>query len=652
MARSRPSPPVPRPYGAAPEVALPAPYAGAGPAGRVALRALVVAIDDTDPGLAVWRSTLDRVGAAYDVLRTRTDPLAAQTLVRPDGAGRYNAILLTSADQLYPSGDGYASGLDADEWAVLWAYERDWSVRQAVLYAAPGGGPDDYCLEPRGEGGVGETPLYAQLTTAGAGVFDYLAAAVRVPITNAYVYRAGLRSGCASQPVLRAGQDVLGVLGTAMDGRERLALTFSSDQHQLSADLLGYGLFRWASRGLFLGEMRHHLNVDVDDWFNGSVRYQIPGAPPTSPTVRLTGHDAYNAYQRQAALRARYPLAGGLTLNLAFNGGGADLAAGRTCYPSGGEAQLTSTSRCLAGQFRWINHTLAHPELNDTDYATTRDQIAGNLTVAATLGLRTDATILKTPEYSGLGVYSESGGSDVLPPVDHGLAASNPALIQAATELGVRVLHGNMSFPSQVPPVFNGGIPHPLAPGILVVPDWPTNIAYHVTNPAEETSFYNSYYGPGGLFPYWPRDLSYQEVISAEIDVAFAHVASGSIYTHTFHIANLKDYGEGRTLVTDYLDSLLARYTSYYRVPLINSDCSRIAEYARLRNSHAATLAAGADAVLDRSTGRVTVTSPVAGQLIVSGAQTTGATSYGSDISAVLTLAPGTPVTFAPRERR
>ena len=57
--------------------------------------------------------------------------------------------------------------------------------------------------------------------------------------------------------MLTAGTDVLGVKATSADGRERLALNFTSNQYLMQAHLLAYGLFRWASRGLFLGEQRH-----------------------------------------------------------------------------------------------------------------------------------------------------------------------------------------------------------------------------------------------------------------------------------------------------------------------------------------------------------------------------------------------------------
>src|SRR5918993_2246258 len=74
--------------------------------GSVGLRALVLAVDSDDFGVATWQSTLDRVGAAYDVLHTRTTALTSETLVRPDGSGRYNAILLTNSMLVYLDSSG------------------------------------------------------------------------------------------------------------------------------------------------------------------------------------------------------------------------------------------------------------------------------------------------------------------------------------------------------------------------------------------------------------------------------------------------------------------------------------------------------------------------------------------------------------------
>jgi hypothetical protein len=616
---------------------------------KFALRALVVAVDDSDFGVATWKATLDRVGAAYDVLYTQTTPLTSDMLVRADGTGRYNAILLTNNMLLYPDASGnYVSGLTGDEWNLLWAYERDYGIRQATLYNSYGTFPEDYCLRAGSEGGVGDTALTTTLTSTGANLLNYLKSSARIPIAQSYVYSDQLVAGCSAQPVLTAGSSVLGVVTTSTDGRERLSLTFTSNQYLLQANLLTYGLFRWATHGLFLGEQRHSLNVDVDDWFNSSDELQADGTYKPEPGYQMSAHDAYNANVQQSALRSRYTQAGAFTFGMAFNGGDANLNAGSTCSPNGGVNQLTATSRCLRNNFRWINHTLTHPKMNFTDYATNRTEISQNLVVAQTLGLPVDGTVLKTPEYSGLGVYNPDPNNDIDPPTDHGLGASNTALLQAAKDLGVKYLHGNMSFQSQVPACFNCGIVHPLEPSLMVVPDWPTNIAYFSTTPAEETYFYNMYYGPNGRFPFWPTDRTYSQIIEYETDQALNHLSTGSIYTHTFHIGNLRDYGSGRTLTTDWADRLIAKYTSYYAVPLLTQGWPALAAYSSGRNAHFAELGAGVDGVYDRGANRVTVTSPAAGSVTISGSRTAGFTTYGSEVSARITLAANTPVTFTP----
>lgn len=610
---------------------------------RVELRALVVAVDENDWGVDTWKAVLDRVGAAYDVVHTRTEPLG--DLIAPDGTGRYNAILLTSNSLLYEDGGNYLSGLDANEWNVLWAYERDYGVRQAALYTAYGTWPEDYCLRPGSEGGVGATPISTALTPAGAGVFDYLRTGVNVPISLSYVYRSTIAAGCAADPLITSGTDVLGVRSTSTDGRERAALTFTSNQYLPQADLLTFGLFRWATRGLYLGEQRHYLNADVDDWFSHTDHLLANGTVDSDPGFRLSRNDAVSTYQQQNSFRAAHPLAGNFKLNIAYNGEGADVHAPSICLlPPLLTDGLTAYSRCRKSSFTWINHTFTHPKMNATDYATSHAEIQDNLTRGAALGFTVDATVLKTGEYSGLGVYHPDPNNDIDPPTDHGLAASNPHLLQASEDLGVKYLHGNMSFASHRPACFNCGIRHPLKPSVMVVPDWPTNIAYHTTTPAEQTLFYNSYYGPNGKFPYWPADQTYAQILGHESDVAMQHVMSGSVYTHTFHQGNLRNYGGNKNLVFDWLNAVMAKYESYYNVPLLTPDWGGLAGYVEDRTVHFDDLA-GVRAVHDRAAGTVTFTAAADAEVFASNAAAPGATSYGTDTVAHLDLAAGVPLT-------
>ncbi|GGK78192.1 Agd3-related carbohydrate-binding protein [Mangrovihabitans endophyticus] len=628
-----------------------APQVAADANDRVALRTLVVATDTDDFGVPTLIATLDRLGAAYDVLYDATTTITTDTLVRADGVGKYNAILLTNSMQVYASGGTYLNGLDSSEWNILWAYERNFGVRQAALYTSYGTWPEDYCLRSAGETSVGDTPLNVSLTSAGAGVFDYLKASATIPVQQSYVYKTTIATGCSAEATLTDGTDVLGVRTTSTDGRERLALTFTSNQYLIQSDLLVYGLIRWATKGLFLGEQRHFLNVDIDDWFNTSDHYYADGHVEYNPGWQVTAHDMVNLDNQQSALRSAYPQAGGFTLNLAYNGADIDPFAGDTCSPNGDATELTATTKCLATHFRWLNHTLNHPELNTTDYATTYAEIHDNTTAGESIGLTPPSDVLKTPEYSGLGVYTDDPDCDTCTPVDHGLAGSNPALLQAADDLGIKYLHGNMSFASHVPAHYNTNIVHPLEPSVSVVPDWPTNIAYFVTTPDEETSFYNSFYGPNGKFPYWPTDRTYPQIIDYEAGIGLQHVAQGSVNTHTFHIANTNDYGSGETLLTDWVTAVVDKYTSAYATPLLNLAWSDLGAYTAERDAHFAQLDAGVDAVYDRSAGTVTVTSPLTGTAEIGGVQTATSRTYGSDVTAPVALTADTAVTLtaAPR---
>jgi hypothetical protein len=284
--------------------------------------------------------------------------------------------------------------------------------------------------------------------------------------------------------------------------------------------------------------------------------------------------------------------------------------------------------------------------LNFTDYNTTFNEISQNLTKAQQLGLTVPATVLKTPEYSGLGTYNPDPNDSINPPTDHGLAASNPALLQAATALGVKYLHGNMSFNSQKPSCFNCGIYHPLAPNLMIVPDWPTNIWYFSTTPDEETYFYNRYYGPGGLFPFWPTNLTYPQIIDYESGVGLQHVMSGSAYSHTMHIGNVRRYAAGKTLVFDWLTALVSKYSAFYAVPLRNPQWTALAQYAADRTAHFAATAAGVDPVWDRGTNTVTLTGTSAGSVFLTGAKVTGFDQYGTDPISKATFPANTPTTI------
>ncbi len=678
------------------------------PANQVALRILVIGPTPEDPGLRAWKALLDQLGANYEVLLAATQDLT-QSLLEDSSGGRFQAILLASNNLAYETSPGvFASALVGEEWSRLWDYQRRYAVRSVSLYTFPGNGgsspnfapPEDYCIRsvrPLGDEGISTNPttgnlpyipgdppanppVLESLTPEGRALFSYLNPSAVIPIRYAFVYPARLATpqespGCTVQPLLvDSSQNVLGVFSKSPDGRERMALTFSHNPYLLHTQLLGYGLIRWATRGLFIGERRHILAVDVDDWGLASDWWDEtlqPGEPLRyrPQPFRLSAQDAWSVYQQQRQLNATYPLSNGFMLNLAFNGRGVNTGVAASCNPgvSSGDP-LSSLTKCLASRMRWVNHTRDHPSMdNITDPAALRFQIAENTRLANQLGLWYGSQTLKTGELSGLGWYrspapaplvlpalpsecpaiaaSTGPGSDE-PRKDFGLVCVNNAMLDRARELGIRYIHGNFSVASHRPPCPICGIP--LRENLWLLPVWPTNIAYTVTTPAEATSFYNYIYAPGGQNPFWPRALTYQEILEQETDLALYHLQT-SASSHYFHQANLREYEPGQSLVFDYLNRSMEKYSSYYRIPVLNLSWDEIGAYVAERTSHTSLLQAGLTATWDRSTNQVIFTAPAgrSGVLFFTGAAQGVSQVYGGDTVSKVSLSAGQSFSFS-----
>jgi hypothetical protein len=576
------------------------------PEQRVVLRQLVIASSEDDVQLPAWVDILDRIGTPYDVLLADAEAITRRRLVA-DEVGQYNAVFLTSGALLRRTAGGrFVSSVDPVAWSLLWEYERVFGIRQVALNCAPGVEPEDYGLRPIAEGAV-ESPLTLSLTQDGAEVFHHLRPDARLPLSDAYLYRTRIATGSTTRPLLTLDGDVVAALSTAADGRERALICFTMGPTQRMEELLGYGLVHWATRGLHLGEHRHWLNVDIDDWcdLDGSAEAEWPSHLPAA------GASARAMARAQSTLRARYPLAAGLTLNLAYNGGGA--AAWRqppsasTIGPDPDEPSIS-----LADAFRWVNHTFSHPSMEGTSYEQSYREIVDNLDAAWSRGLPVDSRVLKTPGYSGLGASRGTEPGSTL--LDEGLESSNRELLAAAHDVGVRYLHGNMSFPSHRPECFNGATRHPVQPDIAVVPDWPTAFPWWAGTPKEVVS---------GYVPPFLEDAnsasSYEGIIGIEAEEALRHVVRGSAYTHTLHRANSHEYAPGRSITTDWLEALLATYSSWFAVPLLTPDWTALAGYVVARTAHARAVDSAAHAVWDRRDGTVRYVAPHATSLFVTG---------------------------------
>jgi len=576
------------------------------------------------PHFAAARDILETFLIPHEVVNLSETPFGQVPLTQPDGTGRFQGVIL--AEGQLASG---SNPMTWEDWNRLWAYERDYGVRELVLYTYPGTYPEDRCLTPvegfstpsppaNDPDGIDLALRYPlTLTPEGQAIFSDLTGTL--PVRHAYAYKATLSGACAATPLLRdADGYVFAIVRTTPDGREQLLLTFDQSPYLVHTWLLAPGLIHWLTRGVYVGEYSRYLRVDVDDWF---LSTEIPGDGPgvgNAAEFRLSALEAYAVADKQAALRS-YPVAQAFTLDIALNGCGAVSDPNpndslNPCDPSGTSAGeplnqadgLLQATQVLKDTFRFYNHSYTHWDMDFTDPAQARREIAENNRIASLLGLRYEHTVFKSGQYSGFG-WKGANPYD-FPRTDNGLGASNLHFLQALTEHKVRFAKVNWSVNSQKPPCRTCAFPHPLAPSLYLVADWPTNVFYNVSTDQEALNAYNSIYAPGGTAPYWTRSLTYGEYLGQETNLALYHVFTDG-GSHYFHQANLRAYAPDKNLVFDWLETLVQKYATYSALPLLSPSWLEYGERALKRYRHFEAVRTGSvRAVIDPTAQTLTLT--------------------------------------------
>lgn len=610
--------------------------------GTVGLKILILSAGSGDADLDTAKTMLDQEGIPYDVIRPeQTGGLSEAQLVNANGSGKYQGVILTTGSLAYEASPGvWQSALDWTGWNLLWQYENDFAVRQLSLYTYPSTWPEDYGLR---DAGAASASADLRLTAGGQGLFNDLKAGVNLPVRNAYNYPATVASvpGVTTTPLLTDASGRVLAATSTVGGRERLALTFAQNPYLLHSALLGHTLTKWLTKGIHLGEYRRFNQLDIDDWFLSGELFDLTTNTLGTTTYRMTAADALGVKIEQDALRQRFPVASAFTFTMMYNGEDANLSAPLSCNPAAPSPDgLSSMTRCLAGQFHWVSHTLTHEYMDFLTYAESTAELRPNLKIAGQLGLRLNPKSLVSGNMSGLGYYNAAGNGSM---TDYGLGASNTAFLQAAVDSGARYLASNHSLATQWDANCAGcGLVHPLNSQIFLVPRWPTNVAYSVTNPTQQTAFYNSIYGPTGSLPYWPRNLTYAQILEQESNIALAHVLSGGAFPHYMHQNNLRQYAPSQSLAYDWQVALLDKYSSYSTLPLNTLRWDDLGAYMQSRTNF---LKSGVSGTWNRAAHTLTVTSGTGGPVYLTGAAAGTTVNYGGQTISTLPLGAGQSVT-------
>lgn len=316
---------------------------------------------------------------------------------------------------------------------------------------------------------------------------------------------------------------------------------------------------------------------------------------------------------------------------------------------------LTDAIVANADHFRFINHTLTHRKLFESTGATEPivfAELDENLKVWEELNLpdfANSSKVLVTGEHSGLenGTYRldiANGGDyeiDELISYPRGL---NHKLVNAMESLGIEYIASDSSRVCQNKEHF---LPSENAQvetceklesfdyeksTVMMLPRYPTSVFYNVSEPGELTDEYNYIFferyqpldsgvrpcdvDPGAIC----ETRSYSEILAAEAETTLRHMLTFKPWPHYFHSANLKNYGDGNTLVYDWLEAVVNNYKSYMQLPIINID---FLSHGEMSKEKLAAKEANVRGVWERNNGTVTVTADSPVTVRMTGVQST-----------------------------
>ncbi len=573
---------------------------GPQPGQRVDMKVLLISPSATDSGFQSWKGVLAQEGVPYEPHVVGTSPALTDAALADYDAGhaRYQAVIVT-AGNITDEGNV----LPAAEVAALVRFESTFGIRRISDNTWPS---PDRGLDWGGAGG----PLdgtSATLTGAGRAVFPELKGIVPIDdidpaVSETYGWPAHPLPNSPYVSLLDGSAgSYLGVV-THPDGREEMVVPLSSNRFQLHNQLLRRGMINWVTRGVHLGSSRNHFAAHIDDVFLPDAKWDpvqncTPGdddpqtctGPQTD--IRMTPTDTAATRAWQGAHRIRF--------DMVYNGQGYRVGDPNTPDPLGDDPADGLLVAGVRDEFRWINHTWSHPQLDLTplgtptpagtplpwpEQGTLLSEIGQNIQFAQQHGLAIDPKELVTGEHSGLGSYY---GHPLFPNAN----PVNPNLATALGQTGIRWFGDDNSVQPQQRMIGTA----------TSVPRHPSNIYYNVASREDQLDEYNHIYLPPALggkciasavTTCRTAPATWDDYVTSEKRIMFQHMMDNDPRPHYMHQANLivsspGQNGNGIMFGSDgqgVLDHLFADYSTYIdtlAAPIVNPTMTQAGEAIR-----------------------------------------------------------------------
>jgi hypothetical protein len=357
---------------AASVLSAPAPAAAAQ---RIDMKVLLLGTSNTDPDFLGWQGALQREGVPFEAIVTTpghapiTAATLSSTLSNGTQEGKYQGIIVSVGQLPECTESGCFSTLSTSEWSALEEYEQTFNVRRLSGDIYPG---STYGLESPTSSGALEGSL-GSLTSAGKTVFPYLNGPVGIS-AGTYGYEAiplaTQVAGASFEPLVSGpgGSALVGIY-THPDGVQEMVQTFNQNQYQLQAELLRHGVLNWVTRGVYFGEQRNYVEMDIDDTFSPDDAWSIA----THQNEYTNFASALRMRPQDVPYAANWSEANHFRMEQLFNGGNSVVY--QEEHPEEGhpgpdpllaEFQKTdpNTGKPYAASFGWLSHTYDTPVMD------------------------------------------------------------------------------------------------------------------------------------------------------------------------------------------------------------------------------------------------------------------------------------------------
>ena len=388
------------------------------PGQRIDMKVLLLTSATTDTTATTWEAALKREGVPYEKLVVGTAGVLTDAKLADYSANRafYQAVVVAPGNIADPG------VLPAADLAALTKFQTTFGIRQlsdnTFPNAAHGLGA------PTSSGS--QDGVTANLTDTGRLAFPYLKGPVTIDnvdpaVDESFGYLAQPLNAANFQTLLTGPGNAafLGVFTHPEDGREEMVMTLASNEFQTHNHLLRHGMLSWVTRGVYLGHQRNYFEMQVDDIFIGDDGWD--------PEANVTSFDEADVIRMNAAdvdRAVQWSRANGLNTD---------------------PPEVHNAFKANANEFRWINHTFTHPNLDCSTRGFIAGEINQNKAFAQTNGLPVDPSELVTGEHSGLANTRPGNPGTIDPPffADEPTAAAGGTLPAGSYDYGITARSSN-----------------------------------------------------------------------------------------------------------------------------------------------------------------------------------------------------------------